>query len=77
VTGQAFGKFHERYVATHGVPPTNDTGWTANRLGSRYRQPRHAMPHVRQTRGAALVKHWMTHRSLAHGVPVQVMDLTR
>jgi nitric oxide synthase oxygenase domain/subunit len=74
---RAFGKFHERYVATHGEPPPNDTGWTANRFGSRYRQPSHPMPHVRQTRGAALVKHWMTHRSLAQGVPVQVVELTR
>jgi nitric-oxide synthase len=74
---RAFGKFHERYVATHGRPPPNDTGWTANRFGSRYRHPSHAMPHVPQTRGAALVKHWMTHRSLAPGVPVEVVDLSR
>ena len=42
----AFGKFHERYLAAHGEPPPNDTGWTANRFGSRYRQPSHAMPSV-------------------------------
>jgi nitric oxide synthase oxygenase domain/subunit len=72
---QAFGKFHERHVATHGEPPPNDTGWTANRFGSRYRHPSHAMLHVRQTRGAALVKHWMTHRSLAPDVAVEIVDL--
>lgn len=73
---RAFGKFHERYVATHGEPPPNDTGWTANRFGSRYRHPSHAMPHVPQIRGAALVKHWMTHRSLVPGLPIEVVGLT-
>ncbi len=71
----AFGKFHERYVAAHGVPPPNDTGWTANRFGSRYRQPSHSMPHVPQTRGAALAKHWLTFRSLRAGARPRVINL--
>ena len=72
---RAFGTFHERYVAAHGEPPPNDTGWTANRLGSRYRHASHAMPHVPQTRGAALVRHWLTFRSLAPDADPQVVDL--
>ena len=72
---RAFGTFHERYVAAHGEPPPNDTGWTANRLGSRYRHASHAMPHVPQTRGAALVRHWLTFRSLRPDADLQVVDL--
>ena len=71
----AFGKFHERYVATHGEAPPNDTGWTANRFGSRYRHASHAMPHVPQDRGAELVRHWLTFRSLRPDVDLQVVDL--
>jgi hypothetical protein len=73
----AFGKFHERYVATHGEAPPNDTGWTANRFGSRYRHPSHAMPHVPQTRGAELVRHWLTFRSLRPDADLDVVDLSR
>jgi nitric oxide synthase oxygenase domain/subunit len=71
----AFGKFHERYTAVHGCPPPNDTGWTANRFGSRYRQPSHPMPHVPQRRGAELVRHWLSFRSLHDEVPYDVVDL--
>jgi hypothetical protein len=72
---RAFGKFHERYVEVHGEPPPNDTGWTANRLGSRYRHASHAMPHVPQTAGAALTRHWLTFRSLRPDVVPEVVDL--
>jgi nitric oxide synthase oxygenase domain/subunit len=72
----AFGRFHERYVAVHGEPPPNDAGWTANRFGSRYRHASHAMPHVPQRRGAALVRHWLTFRSLLPGVLPHRVDLT-
>ncbi len=74
---RAFGKFHERYVDVHGQPPPNDTGWTANRLGSRYRHSSHAMPHVPQTQGAALVRHWLTFRSLRPDVDLRIVDLER
>ena len=70
-----FGKFYERYVAAHGQPPPNDAGWTANRFGSRYRHPSHAMPHVQQRRGARLVKHWVTFRSMRPGVPIEIVRL--
>ena len=40
--GGFFGKFHERYLAAHGEPPPNDTGWTANRSARGTRQPSHA-----------------------------------
>jgi nitric oxide synthase oxygenase domain/subunit len=70
-----FGKFHERHVAVHGEPPPNDTGWTANRFGSRYRHASHAMPHVPQQRGGELVRHWLTFRSLRSGVDLEVVDL--
>ena len=71
----AFSKFHERYTAVHGGPPPNDTGWTANRFGSRYRQPSHPMPHLPQHRGAELVRHWLSFRSLRHDVDLDVVDL--
>jgi nitric oxide synthase oxygenase domain/subunit len=70
-----FGKFYERFLAAHGEPPPNDTGWTANRFGSRYRHPSHAMPHVRQRHGAQLVKHWLTFRSLRPAVPLEIVNL--
>jgi nitric oxide synthase oxygenase domain/subunit len=71
-----FGKFYERFVAAHGESPPNDSGWTANRFGSRYRYPSHAMPHVQQQQGARLVKHWLTFRSLQPAVPLEIVDLT-
>jgi nitric oxide synthase oxygenase domain/subunit len=72
----AFGRFHERYLAVHGEPPPNDPGWTANRFGSRYRHASHAMPDVPQRRGAALVRHWLTFRSLLPRVVPHRVDLT-
>jgi nitric oxide synthase oxygenase domain/subunit len=70
-----FAKFHERYLADQGRPPPNDTGWTANRIGSRYRYASHTLAHVPQTRGARLVKHRLTFRSLRAGVPLEIVDL--
>ncbi len=70
-----FAKFCQRHLDTHGEMPPNDTGWTSNRIGSRFRFPSHPVPHVPQERGAALVKHWLTVKSLRPGAEVQIADL--
>jgi hypothetical protein len=35
------------------------------------------MPHVPQTQGAALVRHWLTFRSLRPDVDLRIVDLER
>ncbi|GAB6897047.1 nitric oxide synthase oxygenase [Kineosporia succinea] len=70
-----FAKFCQRHLATHGEMPPNDTGWTSNRIGSRFRFPSHPVPHKAQERGAVLVKHWLTVKSLRPNVPVHIVDL--
>jgi len=70
-----FGKFCQRHLATHGELPPNDTGWTSNRVGSRYRYPSHPVPHTSQERGARLLKHWLTVRSLRPDAEVLIADL--
>jgi hypothetical protein len=70
-----FAKFAQRHLTTHGEMPPNDTGWTSNRIGSRFRFPSHPLPHLPQEHGAKLVKHWMTVKSLRPGVPVHIVDL--
>lgn len=71
-----FARFRESYVRHHGEEPPNDPTWTANRTQSRYRRPSHSMPAVRQTRGARLVRHWLTHRSLRDDIDVDPVDLS-
>jgi nitric oxide synthase oxygenase domain/subunit len=70
-----FAKFCQRHLQTHGEMPPNDTGWTANRIGSRFRFPSHPVPHLPQERGASLVKHWLTVKSLRPGAEVRIADL--
>lgn len=70
-----FAKFCQRYLDTHGQMPPNDTGWTANRVGSRFRYPSHPVPHTAQERGASLHKNWMSVRSVRPEAPVQIADL--
>ncbi|GAB3248904.1 nitric oxide synthase oxygenase [Kineosporia babensis] len=72
-----FAKFCQRHLTTHGEMPPNDTGWTSNRVGSRYRFPSYPVPHAPQVKGAALVKHWLSVKSLRPGVPVHVVDLDK
>nr|WP_269328317.1 nitric oxide synthase oxygenase [Kineosporia mesophila] len=70
-----FAKFCTRHETVHGEMPPNDTGWTSNRIGSRFRFPSHPMPHKPQEQGAALVKHWLSVKSLRPDVPVHLADL--
>ena len=35
------------------------------------------MPHVQQRQGAALLRHWLTFRSLVHDVRPEIVDLQR
>jgi nitric oxide synthase oxygenase domain/subunit len=71
-----FGKFFERHLRLHGRPPANDTGWTANRFGSRYRHASHAMPHVAPSGGSAFAKHWLTVKSMWPDTELDVVDLS-
>jgi nitric oxide synthase oxygenase domain/subunit len=71
-----FARFRENHVSCHGEEPPNDPSWTANRTQSRYRRPSHPMPLVRQTRGAQLVRHRLTHESLRPDARIEHVQLT-
>jgi nitric oxide synthase oxygenase domain/subunit len=72
---EAFGRFTDQHLELHGCPAPNDPGWTANRTGSRYRSASHTIPHITQTQGARLVRHWLSYRSLWPGAPFDVVDI--